>query len=92
MIEKIFGSAPHFKILLYLYGLKQRQKVSIKMIRQNTGLSYPTVEKVLKDFRKAKIILIMGATRSQLIVPYSESRSKKVVWKFIKDFEGSFYR
>ena len=90
MIEKVFGSAPHFKVLLYLYGLSKGQKVSVKMIKQKTGLSYTTVEKVLKDFSKAKIVMIFGATRSKLITPYSSSRNKKIVWKFIEDFEKGF--
>lgn len=90
MIEKVFGSTSHLKVLLYLYGLKQRQRINVKRITQKTGLSYPTVEKVLKDFEKASLIIISGKTKSQIIMINSISQRRKLVWKFLGDLSVSF--
>lgn len=90
MLERIFGSTSHLKILLYLYGLKQRQRINVKRISQKTGLTYPTIEKVLKDFEKANLIIISGKTKSQIIIIDTISQRRKVVWKFLRDFSGSF--
>lgn len=90
MIEEVFGSTSHLKVLLFLYRLRQRQRISMKLIGQKTGLTYPTMIKVLNDFEKAKLIVISGKTKSQIILINTNSRSRKVVWNFLRDFSGSF--
>lgn len=90
MIKKIFSSASHLKVLLFLYKLENGKRTNSGKISQATKLSYPTIQKILSDFRKAKIIVIIGATKSQRVM-VAQSRPKKVIWKFIDDLDRSYY-
>ena len=92
MIEKIVGSKTHLKVVLYLYKLsKVRNRTTMKELIQKTGMSRTILIKVIKDLMKAKIVMIIGATKGQIIM-ITNTPQKNIVWKFIKDFENSFYR
>lgn len=92
MIEKIFGSKNHVKVVMYLYKLsKVRNKTTMKELIQRTGISRVTLIKIIEDLVKARILLIIGATKGQVIV-ITNTTQKNVVWRFVKDFDNSFYR
>lgn len=92
MIEKVFGSKNHVKVVLYLYKLsKVRTKTTMKELIQKTGISRVTLIKVVNDLVRAKILIMIGATKGQVIA-ITNTPQKNVVWNFIKDFDNSFYR
>lgn len=92
MIEKVVGSKTHLKVVLYLYKLsKVRNRTTMKELIQKTGMSRTILIKIIKDLIKVKIVIVVGATKGQVIM-ISNTPQKNIVWKFIKDFENSFYR
>ena len=91
MIEKVFGSKNHVKVVLYLYKLsKVRNKTTMKEL-DKTKVSRGTLVKIVSDLVKARILIMVGATKGQIIM-ITNTPQKNVVWKFIKDFQNSFYR
>lgn len=91
MIEKVFGSKNHVKVILYLYNLsKVRNKTTMKEL-DRTKVSRGTLVKIVSDLVKARILIMVGATKGQIIM-ITNTPQKNVVWKFIKDFQNSFYR
>ena len=92
MIEKVFGSKNHVKVVSYLYKLsKVRNKTTMKELTQRTKISRATLVKIVSDLVKARILLMIGATKGQIIM-ITNTPQKNIVWKFIKDFDNSFYR
>ena len=91
MIEKVFGSKNHVKVVLYLYKLsKVRNRTTMKEL-DKTKVSRGTLVKIVSDLVKARILIMVGATKGQIIM-ITNTPQKNVVWKFIKDFQNSFYR
>ena len=92
MIEKIFGSKNHVKVVSYLRKLsKVRNKTTMKELNQKIKISRATLVKIVNDLIKAKVLLMVGATKGQYIM-IANTPQKNIVWKFIKDFDNSFYR
>ena len=91
MIEKVFGSKNHVKVVLYLYKLsKVRNRTTMKEL-DKTKVSRGTLVKIVSDLVKARILIMVGATKGQIIM-ITNTPQKNIVWKFIKDFQNSFYR
>ena len=91
MIQKVFGSKSHVKVLMFLYKLSRvRNETTMKELERRTGISRVTLVKVVSDLIKTKIVAIRGATKGQ-VIRIVDTPQKKVVWGFIKDFERSFY-
>ena len=91
MIQKVFGSKSHVKVLIFLYKLsKVRSETTMKELERRTGISRVTLVKVVSDLIKTKIVAIKGATKGQ-VIRIVDTPQKRVVWAFIRDFERSFY-
>ena len=91
MIQRVFGSKSHVKVLMFLYKLSRvRNETTMKELERRTGISRVTLVKVVSDLIKTKIVAIRGATKGQ-VIRIVDTPQKKVVWAFIRDFERSFY-
>jgi len=91
MIQKVFGSKSHIKVVVFLHKLSRaRNKTTMKELERRTGISRVTLVKIISDLMKAKIVIITGATKGQAI-RIMDTPQKKVVWNFIRDFERSSY-
>ena len=59
MIQKVFGSKSHVKVLMFLYKLSRvRSETSMKELERRTGISRVTLVKVVSDLIKTKIVAI----------------------------------
>jgi DNA-binding IscR family transcriptional regulator len=85
-IQQVFGTSSHLKVVLYLYNATKAgmKKVRVSSIYAATGLSYPTIAKVLADLRRAEIIAITGATKGKTIL-ISKNRNRMLVWNLISE-------
>jgi len=91
MIWRVFGSKNHIKVLMFLHKLSRvRSDTTMKELERRTGVSRATLVRIIKDMSKAKIVMIRGATKGQ-IVTILNTPQRKIIWNFIKDFEKSFY-
>lgn len=91
MIWRVFGSKNHIKVLMFLHKLSRvRNETTMKELEKRTGISRATLVRVVKDMSKAKIVVIRGATKGQVITIVNTPQ-RKIIWNFIKDFEKSFY-
>jgi len=91
MIWRVFGSKNHIKVLMFLHKLSRvRNDTTMKELEKRTGISRATLVRIVKDMSKAKIVMIRGATKGQIITILNTPQ-RKIIWNFIKDFEKSFY-
>jgi len=91
MIWRVFGSKNHIKVLMFLHKLSRvRNETTMKELEKRTGISRATLVRIVKDMSKAKIVVIRGATKGQVITIVNTPQ-RKIIWNFIKDFEKSFY-
>jgi len=92
MIEKIFGTKTHIKVLLYLHKISStRNRTTIKELNERLHISRPSIIKAINDLKKAHIVVVMGTTKARYIL-IANTPQRRALWRFINDFEKSFYQ